>query len=242
MDLVVTGPKISVIMPARNVERYIDEAIQSVLKQRGASFELLVFDDASEDGTLERIQSYAKDPKIRIWKTSKRKGAGAARNFLISRACGRFLTFCDADDKLLPSFLAVFSGALKRHRRYGGVYGNRLLLKGDGKPRVKKDRRPSGRWDLVEGMLSNTGVMIRRSLIKRVGGYRTDLPYLEDCEFFSRLAEVTSFFYLKAKPLYAYRKRRRGSLSKKFKRIRDRYYLAIVRKMISRRYGVTVRW
>jgi glycosyltransferase involved in cell wall biosynthesis len=161
---------------------------------------------------------------------------------LISRARGKYLTFCDADDRLLPGFLKTFSRALKENPSVGVVYGDRILLKADGKPHLKKDKRPSGKWDLIEGMLSNTGTMICRSLIKKAGKYRTDLAYLEDCELFSRLAEVTPFLRLKRKPLYAYRKRRRGSLSRKFEKVRSHYYLTIVRKMILRRYGVRVSW
>ncbi len=229
-------------MPARNVQKYVEEAILSVLGQRGVDFELLIMDDASQDETWMRIRKYKKDPRVRAWKSAKRKGPAAARNFLVSRARGKYLSFCDADDRFLPGFLKRLSGELERNPKAGVVYCDRLLLKGNGRPHLKKDKRPSGQWDLTEGVIGNPGTMIRRFLFQKVGGYRADLPYLEDCEFFSRLAERTDFLHLKTRPLYGYRKRRRGSLSKKFKKIRGRYYLEIVRKMILRRYGFKVRW
>ena len=65
-DRVLTGPKVSVIMPAFNAGRYVREAIESVLAQRFDSFELLVADDASSDRTGEILEDYSGHPKVRV--------------------------------------------------------------------------------------------------------------------------------------------------------------------------------
>lgn len=237
-----TKPLVSVIMPARNAEPYIDEAVNSVLAQKGVPFELLIAEDASTDGTRDCLKKYGDDSRMRVWRFQKRKGSARARNFLMSRARGKYLAFCDADDKMLPGFTAVFSKALKSHPGFGGVYGDRLIYKRTGKSvRRCLDRRPSGKWDLIEGAISGGGAMIRRSLIRKTGGFQTDLTYLEDCEFFSRLAEAAPFLFLKGKPLYQYR-RSPTTLTTKFMKKRHEYDLKILRRAILRRYGFKVPW
>ncbi len=232
---------VSVIMPARNVGAYIDEAIRSVLSQRGIRFELLVADDASTDRTWSCIRNYLFDPRIRVWRFMKRKGVGATRNHLISKARGNYLALCDADDKMLPGFLRTLADALKRHPSVGVVYGDRWVNMPSGRlRRFRRGRWPAG-WDLLQGTLSNPGTMIRRSLVRKVGGYRADLPYMEDCEWFWRLAEVTRFLHVRSRPRYFYRKRL-GSLSDRFEKKSRFFKLKLLREVILRRYGFRVPW
>jgi glycosyltransferase involved in cell wall biosynthesis len=231
--------QISVIMPARNVQHYIDESIQSVLDQRGVAFELLVADDASTDKTWERIRSHQNSSRLRAWRFSRRKGVGAARNYLMARAKGRYLALCDADDKLLPGFLRFFTRALDRNPKVGVAYGDRWVNLKSGA--LRRLERPSLSWDIPQGTLSNPGTIVRRSVIAKVGGYRTDLPYMEDCEWFWRLSEVTTFLRVRGKPLYFYRQRS-GSLSNQFKNKSHQVKLKLLREVIRRRYGFSVPW
>ena len=89
-------PKVSVIVPAYNVARFIDGAIDSVLTQSFTDFELLIVNDGSTDDTLERCQRYL-DPRIRIV-DQKNRGLAGARNSGIREARGDYLAFLDADD------------------------------------------------------------------------------------------------------------------------------------------------
>ncbi len=233
---------VSVIMPARNVEKYVDEAIRSVLEQRGTVFELLVADDASTDGTWDRIQACRPNTKMRTWRFREHKGVGAARNYLIAHARGRYLAFCDADDKMLPGLLRALCLALDRNPQAGVAYTDRLVNDSSGRLRLRlRSRGPVETWDLIEGTISNGGAIVRRSLIKKVGGFRQDLSYLEDCELFWRLAEVTRFVYVKGKPLYFYRQRP-GSLTEQFKKKASTIQSKLLREIIKRRYGIRVRW
>jgi glycosyltransferase involved in cell wall biosynthesis len=238
--LMSSRPKVtvSVIMPAKNAAAYIHEAIQSVLRQKGVSFELLIADDKSDDQTWEIIKQYRSNPKVRIWRFKKQKGQASAYNFLMKKARGHYLFFCDADDKILPRCFLIFSKVLNHHAKTGVVYGDRLVLE-SGKTRI--ERRARSDWDLLEGSISNGGAMIRRSLLKKTRPYRTDMSYLEDCEFFARLYEVTDFLYLKGKPFYIYRKHRRSLTAKFKKRFRD-CRLKIIRETMQRRYGFKVSW
>jgi len=89
----------SVIMPCFNSERYISEAINSVLNQTFDELELLICDDGSSDKSLEIIKRYAcKDRRIKFFQNPKTEGAAMARNRCIENATGRYICFLDSDD------------------------------------------------------------------------------------------------------------------------------------------------
>lgn len=97
---------VSVIMPAYNAEKYIKEAIQSVIGQTYEKWELIIVDDASTDGTVAIVQECAaKDNRINLICISKNGGVANARNVAIKIAKGRFLAFLDSDDLWLPEKL-----------------------------------------------------------------------------------------------------------------------------------------
>ncbi len=234
--------KVSVIMPAHNVESTLDEAVQSVLAQKGLSFELLIGDDASTDHTWQRIQAYRKDPRVRAWRLGTHRGVSAAGNFLADRARGQYLSSCDADDAMLPGHLAALSRVLDRMAGVGVVYGDLLVWEAPHRYRpFRRNRGPAHTWDLLGCSIANIGTLIRRSLFKEVGGYRPDLTLEEDCELFFRLAEVTQLHHLSGEPLYLYRKRR-GSLSDQPQKRYREASQGILREVILRRYGFRVPW
>ena len=99
-------PKISVIMPAYNAEKYIDEAILSLIEQSESNWELVVFDDSSKDETAKKLQKWAeKDERIRPIFSAENMGSAIARNRCIEVAKGRYLAFLDADDRWYPEKL-----------------------------------------------------------------------------------------------------------------------------------------
>lgn len=95
--------KISVIMPVFNEERYIQEAIESVLNQTFTDFELIVVNDGSTDDTLDMINAFS-DSRIKIISQSN-QGPGASRNNAMDIACGEYMMFLDGDDWYCPDAL-----------------------------------------------------------------------------------------------------------------------------------------
>lgn len=90
---------VSIIMPAYNSEKYIREAIESVLNQSYKNWELIVVNDASSDSTENIIKEYAtQNNKIVLISFSENKGVSNARNIAISSAKGRYIAFLDSDD------------------------------------------------------------------------------------------------------------------------------------------------
>ena len=100
-------PQISIIIPAYNVEKYIEETLRSIAKQTFSDFEVLVIDDGSDDGTFDIVKSIAsQDRRIKIY-TQDNSGQGKARNTGIDNAQGEYLTFVDSDDLVLPDYLST---------------------------------------------------------------------------------------------------------------------------------------
>ena len=86
-------------MPAYNAEKWISEAIQSVINQTFDSWELIIINDNSNDGTEEIITEFTKkDERIKIFNLIEKKGVSFARNFGVDHAKGEFIAFLDADD------------------------------------------------------------------------------------------------------------------------------------------------
>ncbi len=94
---------VSIITPSYNCADYIAQTIESIQAQTYRTWELLITDDCSTDNTRERICQYAdKDNRIRLFKLDKNSGAGVARNNSIKEAKGRYIAFCDSDDRWYP--------------------------------------------------------------------------------------------------------------------------------------------
>lgn len=100
-------PLVSVITPAYNAARFIDETIESVLSQTYTNWEMIIVDDCSTDNTVEIVQSYMKkDNRIKLFQLEKNSGSGVARNKAMDEAQGRFIAFLDSDDLWLPEKLS----------------------------------------------------------------------------------------------------------------------------------------
>lgn len=92
------SPKVSIIMPVYNVEDYIEETIDCILNQTLQDIEVLAIDDGSTDRSLEKLYDIAKkDCRVKVYH-QENKGQGAARNFGIKNAKGKYIYFMDSDD------------------------------------------------------------------------------------------------------------------------------------------------
>ena len=99
-------PAVSIIMPVYNTEKYLREALDSVLAQTMTDIEVLCVDDGSTDSSLEILHEYAaKDPRVSVF-TQDHQFAGAARNLGIKHAVGKYLLFLDSDDVFNPQLAA----------------------------------------------------------------------------------------------------------------------------------------
>ena len=124
-------PKITVYIPTYNYARFLDAAIQSVLKQTMDDWELIVINDGSTDNTAEILEPYRAYPKIRILE-HENKGLNFTNNIALRAAEGEYLMRLDADDFLDESILLVLSNILDTKPGVGLVYPDYYHVDEDG--------------------------------------------------------------------------------------------------------------
>jgi teichuronic acid biosynthesis glycosyltransferase TuaG len=102
----MNSPLVSIITPAYNAERFINESIKSVLNQTYSNWEMIIVDDCSTDHTTEVVASYGQnDSRIQLIELERNSGPAIARNTAMDKARGRFIAFLDSDDLWLPNKL-----------------------------------------------------------------------------------------------------------------------------------------
>src|SRR3989344_9200868 len=110
-------PKISVIMSAYNVEKYIAESIESILNQTFRDFELIIINDASTDKTLDIIKGFMKkDKRLKLINNKKNLYATISRNKALRIAKGVYIAIQDSDDISLPNRLEVQKNYLDKKK------------------------------------------------------------------------------------------------------------------------------
>ena len=196
-------PRVSVIMPAYNVEKYVGEAIESILNQTFPDFEFIIINDGSTDNTAKIVKEYAKkDKRIKFIDNKENRGFIARLNDCLELARGEYVAKMDSDDISLPERLERQVEYLDNNpdigmvgvgvRKFGTV--NRI------------DTRPArvGIADFIY-TCATTVFMARREIIEREQ-LRFDKNYFaaEDHEFYSRFARVSKIANLQ-EVLYMYR-------------------------------------
>ena len=166
---------VSVIMPAYNCEKYIAEAIQSVLQQSEA-LELIIVEDASSDKTEDVIQSFLHDARVIYIKNQINLGAAASRNKGIELARGKYIAFLDADDCWEPDKLQKQTALMEAKTAVLSSTG-RIIVDEAGKPTGKtiEIKETVTYSELLKGNVLNTsGVMVLASVAKKY-------PMVKDC-------------------------------------------------------------
>ena len=131
-------PKISVIIPVYNVEKYLKRCLESVTNQTLKDIEVICVNDGSTDGTLKILNTYAsKDERIKLIDLSKNHGASFARNKGLDIATSEYISFVDSDDYLdLNFYEKLYKKAKKTNADI--VKGKRIILKKDGSEEISK--------------------------------------------------------------------------------------------------------
>jgi len=200
--------RVSVIVPAYNVERYLPDAVRSVRCQTWKDLELIIVDDGSTDGTGEVAERLAsEDERLRVVHKPN-GGLSSARNAGIRVARGEYLCFLDADDVFLPdklqkqvSFLSFFSGCDLVYSDYylGDHHANPNLLQCKSPPAIELTELLSYcNWLTVMCELA------RASLLEKIGGFDESLSSSEDWDFWIRASRCGTLSYLPG-PVGVYR-------------------------------------
>ena len=194
-----TRPVASIVMPFHDAESYLEEAVDSVMRQSFGAWELLLVDDGSTDGSTERARCHAQNHpgQIRYLEHPGHAnlGAGPSRNLGLSHATGEFLVFLDADDVLLPHKLSRQLNLLQVHPTAIMVYGaTEYWYSWDPADSSQQDRR--GKLGVAPGCIYAPptlltawlrdpgsvpclcGLTVRRSAVDRVGAFDESIPDL----------------------------------------------------------------
>ena len=225
------NPQVSIIIPMYNVQAYVGECLQSLLRQTDGDFEVIAVDDGSTDGTLDLARKLtAGDGRFRFFH-QENQGQSAARNFAIDQACGDYMLFLDADDYYRDDALQVLrEAACAQDLDYLDFTAKTFYETGDLKRNRKDDydERPpipgvfTGQQLFVEYQKRKSYYCspcmhyFKRSLLVD-SGLRFDVGHIHEDELFSPLliAQAKRAAYL-GEALYYRRVRGDSSMTQKF--------------------------
>ena len=202
------------IMALYNEERFVAQAIESVLNQTYTNFELVIVDDKSEDRSLEIARRYEADDRVRILTSSENRGVAYTRNKGIEQSKGRLVAFLDSDDIYRKNKLELQIHEISREGSYKDevVYTNYYKFNEDGEITALKKLESttvSARVtvsslirEVVDPMFA-TLLCLKETLLE-VGPFDESLRIREDYEFMLRLARIRLFVGI-PEPLYGYR-------------------------------------
>ena len=238
-----TRPLVSVVMAAKNYARFLPVAVESVLRQTFADWELLVIDDGSSDHTPEAVRPFLADRRVRYFR-SDRLGQPRAKNLGIGLSRGEYVAFLDADDAWLPTKLEKQLGMFRQKPDVGVVYSRRSLIDESGaplaasRPAATPQAAPPRGGVLNEMFVQNfvcfSSVVVRRSVFAHVGGFEPQWDLAIDYDLWLRVAKHYAFDAVDEE-LVLYRTGH-GNLSKK---LADRVATALsIMHRAETRYGV----
>ncbi len=188
-------PLVSILLATRNRAALLRRAISSLRRQTYAPLEILVLDDGSTDETLAWLADQAAmDSRLRVLRNDTPVGLASALNRLIAESRGDFLARMDDDDVAYPQRIERQIEYMQHHGiDVCGTWYRRVARWGKGISRPAVDDETIKTELLFQPPLLHPSVMMRRSVLERHGGYRTEFPHAEDYELWTRLAPHARF-------------------------------------------------
>lgn len=194
-------PAVSVVMPVFNREGVVMRAVESVLAQSLAEFELIVVDDGSMDGTIELLGKIS-DRRLRLVRQPRNQGSNAARNVGLAASKAPLICFLDSDDEFMPGKLEAIAGFFHDHPEvellldsYAKVNPARPTPKACLNPSIDDSAQFLSALVGARGKRlykSVSGISLRRSALERIGPFDESLPCRQDLDFLLRAAGAVS--------------------------------------------------
>ena len=186
--------RISIVIPSFNQGRFLEEALQSVIRQNYPNWELIVIDGGSKDNSVDIIKKFA--PHIAYWHSQKDKGQSDAINQGFRRATGEIVTWLNSDDVLLPGTLEMVACYAEKYPEVQWFLGNVLWMDKEGSIiRIGKVERESRFWN-SRHLFSNGGpsAFMRRTRLLEIGSLREDFHYMMDTDLWHRYISQGDLF------------------------------------------------
>ncbi len=211
--------KVTVYIPTFNYEKYVGEAINSVLKQTMTDWELIVIDDGSQDNTKEILHKFRDHPGIRIIEQENR-GLNVTNNIALRLANGKYIMRLDADDYLDENALLVLSNILDSKKDIELVYPDFYHIDESGEILEAVRRKKIGEEvELLDLPPHGACTMIRKECLMELGGYIEDFTCQDGYELWLRIIQRYKPYNVNI-PLFYYRQHSK-SLTKKQGKILD---------------------
>ena len=185
------APKVTVVIPVHNREAYVAAALDSILAQSFADFELLVVDDGSTDNSRAIVEAHD-DRRVRLVANDRNRGIAATRNRAVGLARGDYLAFLDSDDIACPDRLAHQVDFLDRHPDIAAVGGWVAWMDESGRRRGKVKRLATAPDDIAAQRLFRPGIVnsaaMARTTVLADFPHREDLAVGSDFDMWARFA------------------------------------------------------
>lgn len=202
-------PKISVVMPVFNEERFVGEAIESILNQTFPDFEFIILDDGSTDNSAEIIKSY-NDSRIKLFQTEN-KGMVKQFNFGIVNSAAPLIARMDADDIAEANRFKIQFDILNENPEID-VIGSNVTFIDERNNFISEKKYPEVHEDIefmmpVESSVCHPSVIMRKEVLNEIGLYNEDYDYAADFALFLNLISHGYKFYNVQRTLLKYRPR-----------------------------------
>jgi glycosyltransferase involved in cell wall biosynthesis len=188
-------------MPVHNALPHLDAAVESILAQTAGDFEFLILDDASTDGSTERLREWAsRDARIRLVESKRRLGPAKSSQRVAATSTAPIVARMDADDISHPDRLREEIAVFDRHPEAGVVASLCNFIDANGaRLRSSEAWRLSVRSPFVP--FAHGAMMYRREIFDKAGGYRAECAYWEDQDLVTRMAAQAPVMVI-PRPLY----------------------------------------
>ncbi len=207
--MIKNKPLISVVMPVYNAQKYISDAIESILNQTFKKFELIIVNDSSTDKSLAIIKSFSKkDFRIKIINNHKRLNIARTLNKGIASAKSNFIARMDADDIALPGRLELQYKLINNSKKTAVVGANVVVINRMGN-QIAIRAYPNSSKELKKcffrySPFAHPVVMFRKNMFEEVGGYNPKYSPTEDLDLWFKLGRKHEFKSI-PEPLLKYR-------------------------------------
>jgi len=238
-DAGMNRPRASVVMTVYNDLRFLDEAVDSVLRQQFEDFELIIVDDATGDEAVSNLRH--RDPRIRVHVNERNAGSAAAGNRGIAEARADIVVRLDADDAAEPARIGRLVAELDRDPELGLVGSSVTLIDEEGRAQGVQVMPPTDieiRWTILfHNPFYHPSVAFRKSCYAAAGGYKEDELVSHDHYLWFRMLDVARARNV-AEPLLRYRQNPRG-LTVQHSKNNPRARTHAIRQELWKRLGLT---
>lgn len=210
MDLKI--PKVSVVIPVYNGEKFLSEAIESVINQTYSNWEIIVVNDGSTDGSIDILSNYNRKLSWKFYVINQKNyGPSIARNRAITKAKGEYIAFLDSDDTWLPEKLKKQVEFLELNRNIVLVYSDCYIIDSNGSMeennyfyRTKPFKGKTLHNLLNNNFIPTSTVILRRRILNDIGLFNIKFRISQDYDLWLRIAEKYTIDFLD-EPLAKYR-------------------------------------